>query len=65
MAQMLGYPPELLWAKVPGISQQDVDEAKQRLSEGGAMEALLREMANAQAPAMPPDALPAPAPVVG
>lgn len=29
LAQMLGYPPELLWSKVPGMTAQDVDEAMQ------------------------------------
>lgn len=48
MAQMLGFPPELLWAKVPGFSQQDVDEAKVRLEESGGMEALLSELVNGQ-----------------
>ncbi len=29
MAQMLGVPVQVLWPKIPGFSQQDVDEAKQ------------------------------------
>ena len=28
LATMLGYPADLLWAKVPGMTQQDIDEAK-------------------------------------
>lgn len=48
MAQMLGFPPELLWAKVPGITQQDVDEAKRRVEEGGGIERLIAELANGQ-----------------
>lgn len=48
MATMLGFPPELLWAKVPGITQQDVDEAKLRVDEGGGLEALMRELAGGQ-----------------
>lgn len=58
MATMLGFPPELLWAKVPGITNQDVDEAKRKLAEGGAMENLLREISNAQAPSIAPAVLP-------
>lgn len=29
MVQLLGYPPELLWGKVPGFTQTDVEEAKE------------------------------------
>lgn len=50
MAQMLGFPPELLWAKVPGFTQQDVDEARQRVEEGGGLEALMRQLAGATEP---------------
>ena len=28
LAQMLGVPVELLWEKIPGFSEQDVDRAK-------------------------------------
>jgi hypothetical protein len=55
MATMLGFPPELLWAKVPGITQQDVDEAKVRLEEGGGMDALLTSLATGQTPPADPD----------
>lgn len=48
MAQMLGFPPELLWAKVPGFTDQDVQEAKRRVDEGGGLDALMRELANGQ-----------------
>ena len=44
LAQMLGFPPELLWAKVPGFSKQDVDEAKARLEAQGGMDALLERL---------------------
>lgn len=50
MATMLGFPPELLWSKVPGFTQQDIDEAKRRLDESGGMNALLRELAGGQTP---------------
>lgn len=55
MAQMLGFPPELLWQKVPGFTQQDVDEAKLRLEESGGIEALLREVAGGQVTPFPDD----------
>lgn len=48
MAQMLGFPPELLWTKVPGFTQQDVDEAKLRVEQGGGLEALMRELTDGQ-----------------
>lgn len=48
MAQMLGFPPELLWSKVPGFTQQDVDEAKRRVDEGGGLDALMRELVAGQ-----------------
>lgn len=44
LATMLGYPPELLWAKIPGITQQDVDEAKVRVEQSGGMDALLARL---------------------
>lgn len=46
MAQMLGFPPDLLWAKVPGFTQQDVDEARRRADENaGPLEALMASLA--------------------
>lgn len=55
MAQMLGFPPELLWSKVPGITQQDVDEAKTKVAEGGGIEAMMRElMAGQESPELDP-----------
>lgn len=54
MAQMLGYPPELLWAKVPGFTQQDIDEAKVRVEASGGMDALLRSLeASVTSPQLP------------
>lgn len=41
LAQMLGVPAEVLWPKIPGFTQQDVDEAKVKAAEGGAMDQLL------------------------
>lgn len=54
MAQMLGYPGQLLWPKVPGITQQDVDEAKILAEQGGGVAALMKELADAQSSELPP-----------
>lgn len=51
LVQMLGFPPELLWSKIPGMTQQDVDEAKRLAAEGGDMERLLANIvAGAESP---------------
>lgn len=50
MATMLGYPPELLWPKVPGFTKQDVDEARRYVEEHGGIEAVLKALAEAPAP---------------
>lgn len=47
MAQMLSVPVEVLWEKIPGWTQQDVDRAKALVEEGGGLEALMRELADA------------------
>lgn len=52
LVQMLGMPPEVLWAKVPGMTQQDVDEAKRIISEGGSMDSLLAQILNSEQPAL-------------
>ncbi len=52
LATMLGFPPELLWAKVPGFSKQDVDEAKARLDAMGGMDALMAQLEAGQEPAL-------------
>lgn len=44
MAQMLGVPPEMLWEKIPGWTQQDVERARKLASEAdsvGSLAALL------------------------
>jgi hypothetical protein len=51
IATQLGVPPQALWSMVPGVNRSDVDEWKRLASEGGGMEALLRELADGQAPA--------------
>lgn len=45
LAQMLGVPVELLWEKVPGFTDQDVERAKVLVEQGGGIEALMRELA--------------------
>lgn len=54
LATMLSVPVELLWEKIPGFTDQDVDTAKALIEQGGSMEALLRELAGGQEPALPP-----------
>jgi hypothetical protein len=48
LAQMLGVPVELLWEKVPGFTQQDVERAKALVEQGGGLEALMAELVAAQ-----------------
>ncbi len=50
LAQMLQVPVEMLWEKVPGWTQTDVNRAKQLASEGGGIEALMQELMSAGAP---------------
>lgn len=59
IAQMLGFPPELLWSKVPGLTQQDIDEAKIIIQASGGMDALLKELEGATATTAPPAPVPA------
>lgn len=49
IAQMLGVPAQVLWEKIPGWTQQDVDRAKALVEQGGGLEALMRELADGQA----------------
>lgn len=44
LAQMLGVPVEVLWPKIPGFTQQDVDEARDIAAQGGGLGDLLREL---------------------
>lgn len=48
LAQMLGVPVEVLWEKIPGWTQQDVDRAKTMAEQGGSLEALMRQLAAGQ-----------------
>jgi hypothetical protein len=51
LAQMLGVPPQALWERVPGVTQQDVEEWKRVASEGNAIDALNRLLDEQAAPA--------------
>lgn len=48
LVQMLGIPPEVLWPKVPGMTQQDVDEAKLLVEARGGIEQLMLDLAAGQ-----------------
>lgn len=62
IATMLGFPVELLWEKLPGISQQDVERAKQLVQEQGGIEKLLAQVvAGTTPPAPTPGPVPVPA----
>jgi len=61
LAQMLNIPVELLWEKIPGWTQQDVERAKALVQEGG-VESLVRELVAAQQPPPAEPAGPEPAP---
>lgn len=55
MATMLGVPVELLWEKLPGFTQTDVERAKALVDQGGGMEALMRQLAGSiEEPALEP-----------
>lgn len=50
LTQMLGYPPQELWAKIPGLTQQDVDEAKRLAAEGGDLDRLMQQLVDGSTP---------------
>lgn len=50
LATMLGVPVEMLWEKIPGWTDQDVDRAKALAEQGGGLEKLMRELADGQTP---------------
>lgn len=54
LAQMLGVPVEVLWPKIPGFTQQDVDEARDIAAQGGGLGDLLRELQLGQTSAEDP-----------
>lgn len=56
LAQMLGIPAEVLWEKLPGFTQQDIERARQLRTQAGGVDALLNELANGQtAPTLSPN----------
>jgi hypothetical protein len=54
LAEMLHVPAEMLWEKIPGWTDQDVDRAKALAEQGGSLDALMRELANGQTSAVDP-----------
>jgi hypothetical protein len=52
MATMLGVPVEILWEKLPGFTQTDVERAKALVESGSPIDELLRSLADAQEPAL-------------
>lgn len=44
IATMLGFPVELLWEKLPGVTQQDIERAKELVRQGGGIDELLRQI---------------------
>jgi hypothetical protein len=62
LSQMLSVPVEMLWEKIPGWTDTDVERAKVLVQQDGGIAALLRELVtSSQATPTPPAALP-PAP---
>lgn len=49
LSQMLGFPPELLWEKVPGMSMQDVDEARRIVAEPSPLDKLAEAVSATEA----------------
>lgn len=49
MVEGLRLPPEILWPKIPGLTQQDIDEAKKIVENAGGMDALIRSIADGTA----------------
>ncbi|MDP1793556.1 MAG: phage portal protein, partial [Acidimicrobiales bacterium] len=44
LATMLGVPPEMLWEKIPGWTQTDVERAKAITKDGGGVNAVIRQI---------------------
>ncbi len=47
LASQLGVPPEMLWEKIPGFTQTDVETAKSIVMQQGGMDKLIRELIDA------------------
>lgn len=54
LATMLGVPVELLWHKIPGFTEQDVEAAKSIIEKGGGIDALVRKLIDQQTAPPPP-----------
>lgn len=48
MATMLGVPVEMLWERIPGWTQTDVERAKEMVERGDSISQLLQDLASAQ-----------------
>lgn len=55
-AQMLGLPPEMLWSRIPGFTDQDVEEAKRLRREGDPLGQLAGELRRQARPPADPGA---------
>jgi hypothetical protein len=53
LAQMLGVPVEMLWERIPGWTDQDVQRAKDLAKENGGMNALMDALRGATVPPAP------------
>lgn len=53
LATMLQVPVEMLWEKVPGWTDQDVERAKTLAAQGGSLESLMAELVGSQTPPAP------------
>jgi hypothetical protein len=51
MNQMLGIPVEMLWEKIPGFTDQDVDRARALIESGDTINHLIYTLGNAAAAA--------------
>lgn len=53
IAQMLGVPVEMLWEKIPGWTDQDVERAKTLAQQSGGLNQLVQELLNGATPPAP------------
>jgi hypothetical protein len=68
LATMLGVPPEMLWEKIPGWTDQDVQRAKDLAKKQGGMQALIDALgtgATSKPPPVAPQPMPGPMPANG
>jgi hypothetical protein len=64
LSQMLGIPPQELWERIPGVTQQEIEQWKAAAEKGDAF-ANLTAMLDRQAAPPAPAPAPAPAPTAG